>query len=75
MAERLGSLLTSPPAGVDVGIYARDDGVHARFSTHGDASLLDALPRRRSRRWATTPTAPMRTTSQPSPCRGSESWG
>jgi nicotinamide-nucleotide amidase len=42
MAERLGSLLTSPPAGVEVGIYARDDGVHVRFSTRGDASLLDA---------------------------------
>jgi nicotinamide-nucleotide amidase len=42
MAERLGSLLTSPPARVEVGIYARDDGVHVRFSTRGDASLLDA---------------------------------
>lgn len=42
MAERLGPLLTSPPAGVEAGIYARDDGVHARFSTAGDASVLDA---------------------------------
>ncbi len=41
MAERLGTLLTAPPAGVDAGIYARDDGVHARFSTSGDASVLD----------------------------------
>jgi nicotinamide-nucleotide amidase len=41
MAERLGSLLTSPPAGVEVGIYARDDGVHVRFSTRADRSLLD----------------------------------
>jgi len=41
MAERLGSLLTSPPDGVEAGIYARDDGVHARFSTRGDASALD----------------------------------
>ena len=41
MAERLGALLTAPPEGVDAGIYARDDGVHARFSTHGDASVLD----------------------------------
>jgi competence/damage-inducible protein CinA-like protein len=41
MAERLGTLLTAPPQGVDAGIYARDDGVHARFSTRGDASVLD----------------------------------
>ena len=41
MAERLGALLTSPPNGVDAGIYARDDGVHARFSTAGEASILD----------------------------------
>ena len=41
MAERLGTLLTAPPAGVDAGIYARDDGVHARFSTGGDPSVLD----------------------------------
>ena len=41
MAERLGPLLTDPPGGVDAGIYARDDGVHARFSTHGDAEVLD----------------------------------
>ena len=43
MAERMGSLLSSPPAGVDVGIYARDDGVHVRFSTHGQRSSLDPL--------------------------------
>ena len=43
MAERLGDLLTGPPAGVDVGIYARDDGVHVRFSTHGDAAVLAPL--------------------------------
>jgi nicotinamide-nucleotide amidase len=41
MAERLGALLTDPPDGVEAGIYARDDGVHARFSTHGDPSVLD----------------------------------
>lgn len=41
MAERLGALLTSPPSGVEAGIYARDDGVHARFSTRGDPSALD----------------------------------
>jgi len=41
MAERLGALISAPPAGVDAGIYARDDGVHVRFSTHGDAAILD----------------------------------
>lgn len=41
MAERLGTLLTEPPEGVTAGIYARDDGVHARFTTHGDPSALD----------------------------------
>lgn len=41
MAERLASLLEAPPDGVDTGIYARDDGVHARFSTRGDVSPLD----------------------------------
>ena len=43
MAERLGSLLTDPPPEVDAGIYARDDGVHARFSTRGDPGVLDGL--------------------------------
>lgn len=43
MAERLGSVLTAPPPGVDVGIYARDDGVHVRFSTRGDVSVLAPL--------------------------------
>ena len=46
MAERLGDLLTSPPPGVDAGIYARDDGVHARFSTRGDPAALDPLVHR-----------------------------
>lgn len=41
MAERLGNVLTSPPPGVEAGIYARDDGVHARFSTRGDPAVLD----------------------------------
>ena len=41
MAERLGALLTEPPPEVDVGIYARDDGVHVRFSTRGEAGVLD----------------------------------
>ena len=43
MAERLGALLTDPPAGVDVGIYARDDGVHVRFSSRGEAVELEQL--------------------------------
>jgi hypothetical protein len=43
LAERLGTLLDAPPAGVDAGIYARDDGVHVRFSTAGDPAGLDAL--------------------------------
>jgi nicotinamide-nucleotide amidase len=43
MAERLGPIIAEPPNGVDVGIYARDDGVHVRFSTLSDASALDPL--------------------------------
>ena len=41
LAERLGPLLEAPPPGVQTGIYARDDGVHVRFSTAGVASRLD----------------------------------
>lgn len=43
MAERLGPLLTDPPPEVDAGIYARDDGVHARFSSRTSPALLDGL--------------------------------
>jgi len=43
MAELLGRLITKPPAGVEAGIYARDDGVHVRFSTHDHPSALDSL--------------------------------
>ena len=43
MAERLASLLEAPPDGVDAGIYARDDGVQARFTTTGDPASLDRL--------------------------------
>jgi nicotinamide-nucleotide amidase len=43
MAERLGPLLEAPPAGVDAGIFARDDGIHVRFSTAGDAGPLGTL--------------------------------
>lgn len=42
LAEMLGSLLEQPGAGVTAGIYARDDGVHLRFTTHGDPTDLDA---------------------------------
>jgi nicotinamide-nucleotide amidase len=43
MAERLGDLIARPPDGVDAGIYARDDGVHVRFSTHAHVSTLEPL--------------------------------
>lgn len=43
LAERLGVLLTEPPDGVEAGIYARDDGVHVRFSTRGEPAGLDRL--------------------------------
>ena len=42
VAERVGDLLEAPGAGVESGIYARDDGVHLRFFTRGDPALLDA---------------------------------
>jgi nicotinamide-nucleotide amidase len=41
VAERLGDLLEAPGEGVDAGIYARDDGVHLRFSTRLGAERLD----------------------------------
>ena len=41
-AEAVGDLLEAPGPGVMAGIYARDDGVHLRFSTRGDASELAA---------------------------------
>jgi nicotinamide-nucleotide amidase len=40
VAEALGTILSEPPDGVEAGIYARDDGVHLRFSTGGDPSVL-----------------------------------
>jgi nicotinamide-nucleotide amidase len=40
-AERLGELLDRPPPGVEAGIYARDDGIHVRFSTRGAPSVLE----------------------------------
>jgi nicotinamide-nucleotide amidase len=42
-AEKLGRLLDAPPTGVDAGIYARDDGIHVRFTTREDAGLLEPL--------------------------------
>ena len=39
-AEKLGSLLVAPGDGIDTGIYARDDGIHVRFSTRGEAGGL-----------------------------------
>jgi nicotinamide-nucleotide amidase len=41
VAERLGDLLVAPGHGIDAGIYARDDGVHLRFSTRLDAFRLE----------------------------------
>jgi len=46
VAERLGDLLEAPGESVDAGIYARDDGVHLRFSTRLDASRLEDPVRR-----------------------------
>jgi nicotinamide-nucleotide amidase len=43
LAERLGPLLDTPPDGVDAGIYARDDGIHVRFSATAGAAQLDPL--------------------------------
>jgi nicotinamide-nucleotide amidase len=43
VAERLAELLTDTPPGVDAGIYARDDGVHVRFSTRRDPASLAPL--------------------------------
>jgi nicotinamide-nucleotide amidase len=48
VAEMLGELLEQPGAGVSAGIYARDDGVHLRFSTRGDPSSLAVLAARAS---------------------------
>lgn len=43
MAERLGDTIAVPPPEVDAGIYARDDGVHVRFSTRTDPAALEPL--------------------------------
>jgi len=41
VAEATGDLLDAPGEDVVAGIYARDDGVHLRFSTRGDPLLLE----------------------------------
>ncbi len=41
VVERVGDLLERPGPDVEAGIYARDDGVHLRFSTRADGGLLD----------------------------------
>lgn len=46
LAERLGGLLEAPGEGVHAGIYARDDGVHLRFSTRLAAVRLEDPVRR-----------------------------
>jgi nicotinamide-nucleotide amidase len=48
VAELVGELLEWPGAGIGAGIYARDDGVHLRFSTRGDPTPLDVLAERAS---------------------------
>lgn len=42
VADRVSSALQSPGEGVVAGIYARDDGVHIRFSTRAEAASLEA---------------------------------
>ena len=73
VVERVGDLLERPGPDVEAGIYARDDGVHLRFSTRADGGLLDEPVARAWRCWATTSTAPMTTRSPawpPSPGGG-----
>jgi len=41
-SEAVGDLLDAPGLGVTAGIYARDDGVHLRFTTRGEAAALDS---------------------------------
>ena len=46
VADLLHNELERPGDGVEAGIYARDDGVHLRFSSADPAAPLDALVRR-----------------------------
>ncbi len=41
VVEKVGDLLERPGDGIQAGIYARDDGVHLRFSTRADGDLLE----------------------------------
>ncbi len=41
VVEKVGDLLERPGDGIQAGIYARDDGVHLRFSTRVDGGRLD----------------------------------
>jgi nicotinamide-nucleotide amidase len=47
VAERVGTLLEQPGSGITAGIYARDDGVHLRFSTAGEVDLEPIVARAR----------------------------
>jgi len=40
VVDLVGDLLAAPGPQVEAGIYARDDGVHLRFSTRGDPTAL-----------------------------------
>lgn len=46
VADLMGDLLEHPGEQVTTGIYARDDGVHLRFTTSGDGALLNELAAR-----------------------------
>jgi nicotinamide-nucleotide amidase len=48
VAEMVGDLLERPGPNVNAGIYARDDGVHLRFSTRADPQPLSELLERAS---------------------------
>ncbi len=53
VVEKVGGLLERPGHGVAAGIYARDDGVHLRFSTRADGGRwLEAGGPRPGRCWA-----------------------
>jgi nicotinamide-nucleotide amidase len=49
VAEMLEGLLDAPGDGISAGIYARDDGVHLRFSTREDAAALEPAVARAKR--------------------------
>jgi nicotinamide-nucleotide amidase len=45
VVDRVGDLLERPGTDVEAGIYARDDGVHLRFSTRADGALDEPVAR------------------------------